>query len=375
MKVMTIFGTRPEAVKMAPVIQELQRYPDITTTICVTAQHREMLDQVMDIFHIKPHIDLDLMRANQTLPKLTASILSALDPVIAETQPDWILAQGDTTTVMCASLLAYYHRLRFGHVEAGLRTHNKWEPFPEEINRRIAGITADLHFAPTQHSRQNLLAEGIEDWRIAVTGNPVIDALHQIQQQPAPEEARQILTMAGYHDGRKIILLTAHRRENFGMPMKHIFQAVRQLAQAYEDTASIIYPVHLNPNVHDLAHAMLAGQPNILLLDPLPYLTLVHVMKTACLVLTDSGGIQEEATALQIPTLVLREVTERPEGVQAGFLTLVGSDENTILSESRKHLADNVHKNKMLANPFGDGRAAEKIVTALLNFQEPEKPV
>ena len=375
MKVMTIFGTRPEAVKMAPVIQELQRYPDITTTICVTAQHREMLDQVLEIFNISPHIDLDLMRANQTLPMLTASILTALDPVIAETQPDWILAQGDTTTVMCASLLAYYHRLRFGHVEAGLRTHNKWEPFPEEINRRIAGITADLQFAPTHHSRQNLLAEGIEDWRIAVTGNTVIDALHQIQQQPAPEEARQILTLAGFQDGRKIILLTAHRRENFGEPLKHIFQAVRQLAQENKDTAAIIYPVHLNANVRDLAHSMLAGQSNILLLEPLPYLTLVHVMKTASLVLTDSGGIQEEATALQIPTLVLREVTERPEGVQAGILTLVGSDETAILSESRKHLADNVHQTKMTSNPFGDGRAAEKIVTALLNFQEPVKPV
>jgi UDP-N-acetylglucosamine 2-epimerase (non-hydrolysing) len=375
MKVMTIFGTRPEAVKMAPVIQELQRYPDITTTICVTAQHREMLDQVLEIFNISPHIDLDLMRANQTLPKLTASILTALDPVIADIQPDWIIAQGDTTTVMCASLLAYYHRLRFGHVEAGLRTHNKWEPFPEEINRRIAGITADLHFAPTQHSRQNLLAEGIEDWRIAVTGNPVIDALQQIKQQPPPEEARQILAKAGYQRNRKIILLTAHRRENFGTPMQQIFEAVRQLAQENTESASIIYPVHLNPNVRDLAHSMLAGQPNILLLDPLPYLTLVHVMKTASLVLTDSGGIQEEATALQIPTLVLREVTERPEGVQAGILTLVGSDETAILSESRKHLADNVHQNKMTSNPFGDGRAAEKIVTALLNFQEPEKPV
>jgi UDP-N-acetylglucosamine 2-epimerase (non-hydrolysing) len=374
MKVMTIFGTRPEAVKMAPVIQEFQRHPDITTTICITAQHREMLDQVMDIFNISPHIDLDLMRANQTLPKLTASILSALDPVIAKTQPDWILAQGDTTTVMCASLLAYYHRLRFGHVEAGLRTHNKWEPFPEEINRRIAGITADLHFAPTQHSRQNLLAEGIDDWRIAVTGNTVIDALHQIQQQPVPEEARQILTRAGFQDGRKMILMTAHRRENFGEQMKHIFQAIRKLAQEYKDTASIIYPVHLNPNVRDLAHSMLAGQSNILLLEPLPYLTLVHVMKTACLVLTDSGGIQEEATALQIPTLVLREVTERPEGVQAGILTLVGSDESAILSESRKHLADNVQKPKMTANPFGDGHAAEKIVTALINFKEQSKP-
>jgi UDP-N-acetylglucosamine 2-epimerase (non-hydrolysing) len=374
MKVMTIFGTRPEAVKMAPVIQQLQRHPDITTTICVTAQHREMLDKVLDIFNISPHIDLDLMRANQTLPKLTASILSALDPVIADIQPDWILAQGDTTTVMCASLLAYYHRLHFGHVEAGLRTHNKWEPFPEEINRRIAGITADLHFAPTWHSRDNLLAEGIEDWRIVVTGNPVIDALHQIQQQPTPEEARQILAQAGYQDERKVILLTAHRRENFGTPMNHIFQAICKLAQEYEDTASIIYPVHLNPNVRDLAHDMLAGQPNILLLEPLPYLTLVHVMKAASLVLTDSGGIQEEATALQIPTLVLREVTERPEGVQAGILTLVGSDETAILSESRKHLTENAQKPKLIANPFGDGHAAEKIVTALMNFKEQGKP-
>lgn len=375
MKVMTIFGTRPEAVKMAPVVYQLKKTPGIDTVVCVTAQHRELLDQVLDVFEIKPDIDLNLMKANQTLSESTANILTALTKVVTEHHPDWILAQGDTTTVMCASLVSYYHRIHFGHVEAGLRTHNKWEPFPEEINRRIAGVTADMHFAPTEHSRQNLLNEGIKDWRIALTGNTVIDALNLIRQQPVPQEALDIVESARAGKNKKLILMTAHRRENFGQPMKDIFSAVGKLAKQFQDEITIVYTVHLNPNVHDLAHEMLGDVPNIHLLPPLPYLTLVHVLKEAYLALTDSGGIQEEATALNIPTLVLRDVTERPEGVEAGVLSLVGADQKKILalasqiiSSTDKH--DQYTKGK---NPFGDGKAAEKLVNALLSFEEKEK--
>lgn len=375
MKVLTIFGTRPEAVKMAPVVYQLKNTPDIETIVCVTAQHRELLDQVLEVFEIHPDFDLDLMKPNQTLSESAANILTSLSKVVEDVKPDWILAQGDTTTVMCASLVSYYHKIHFGHVEAGLRTRNKWEPFPEEINRRIAGVTADLHFAPTAHSRQNLLKEGIEDWRIALTGNTVIDALNIIREQPAPQQAQQIIAEARGVKQKKVILMTAHRRENFGQPMKDIFTAVAKLAKQFEDDITIVYTVHLNPNVHDLAHQMLGGIPNIHLLPPLPYLTLVHVQKEAYLVLTDSGGIQEEATALRIPTLVLRDVTERPEGVEAGVLMLVGSDQQKIL-ERATHLLTNPEeyaKHAQAGNPFGDGNAAEKLVAALISFTEEEK--
>jgi UDP-N-acetylglucosamine 2-epimerase (non-hydrolysing) len=372
MKVMTIFGTRPEAVKMAPVVYELKKNTDIETIVCVTAQHRELLDQVLQVFQITPDIDLNLMKANQSLAESTADILKALTAVVQEHQPDWILAQGDTTTVMCASLISYYHRIHFGHVEAGLRTHNKWEPFPEEINRRIAGVTADLHFAPTEHSRSNLLREGVPNWRIALTGNTVIDALNIILQQPTPQESIDLIASARGKVHKKIILMTAHRRENFGQPMKDIFSAVADLAKQFQDEVTIVYPVHLNPNVHDLAYEMLGPIPNIQLLAPLPYLTLVHILKEAYLVLTDSGGIQEEATALGIPTLVLRDVTERPEGVEAGILRLVGSNREDILSQSIRILTDPAEheRHSQGENPFGDGHAAEKLVEALLAFKE-----
>ena len=375
MKVMLIFGTRPEAVKMMPVVYQLQQTEGVEPIICVTAQHREMLDQVLEIFDIQPHIDLNLMKANQTLSALTANIITALDEVVQKHKPDWILAQGDTTTVMCASLISYYHSIHFGHIEAGLRTHNKWEPFPEENNRRIAGVNTDLHFAPTEHSRQNLLKEGIEDWRISVTGNTVIDALNMIRIQPTPPEAQKILNDAGVAAGKKLVLLTAHRRENFGQPMKDIFTAVAQLANRFSDEITIVYPVHLNPNVRNLAHEMLGDIPNIHMMEPLPYLTLVHVLKEAYLVLTDSGGIQEEATALSIPTLVLRDVTERPEGVEAGVLSLVGSDIDKILEQSTRLLTDSTERDKYTqgVNPFGDGTAAQKLVKALLAFKEKEK--
>ncbi len=317
-----IFGTRPEAVKMAPVIRELQkRSAEIKTTICITAQHREMLDQVLDAFDISPDIDLDLMRPNQTLAELTARIFKNLDPVLKKVKPDWLLIQGDTTTVMSAALLGYYNQIKIGHVEAGLRTHDKWQPFPEEINRRIAGVVTDLHFAPTENNRQNLLREGIPAEIIKVTGNPVIDALHIIKDQPAPTEAKQLLERAGVSSGkRQLILVTAHRRENFGQPIRDICRALRQLAESYRDEITLIYPVHLNPNIQEPVYEALSEVPNIILLPPLDYFPLVHLMKHAKLILTDSGGIQEEAPSFGVPTLVLRERTERQEGVIAGTL-------------------------------------------------------
>jgi UDP-N-acetylglucosamine 2-epimerase (non-hydrolysing) len=373
MRVLTIFGTRPEAVKMAPVIKALAASPQIESKICVTAQHREMLDQVLDLFAIHPDLDLNLMRPNQSLAELTAEIMTHLDPVLAQIQPDWVLIQGDTTTAMAASLLGFYRRIHIGHVEAGLRTGDKWQPFPEEINRRITGVVADLHFAPTQHSRKNLLAEGVPDWRISVTGNPAVDALQTITGMPPSSEAQALLEKLDIRPGgRQLILVTAHRRENLGKPLENICQALRTLAETYPERLQIIYPVHLNPNVQEPVHRLLAGVPNITLLPPLDYLPMVHLMKNATLVLTDSGGIQEEATSLKVPALVLRDKTERPEGVTAGVLKLVGTETETILAEVRNLLENREAYLAMVnvENPFGDGHAAEKIVKALLEFRE-----
>jgi UDP-N-acetylglucosamine 2-epimerase (non-hydrolysing) len=367
-----IFGTRPEAVKMAPVIRELKKRPEeIKTTICITAQHREMLDQVLDAFDISPDIDLDLMRPNQSLAELTARIFKNLDPVLKKVKPDWLLIQGDTTTVMSAALLGYYNQIKIGHVEAGLRTHDKWQPFPEEINRRIAGVVTDLHFAPTENNRQNLLREGIPPEIIKVTGNPVIDALHIIKDQPAPKEATRLLERAGVVSGdRQLILVTAHRRENFGQPIRDICQALRQLAEEYPNKIALIYPVHLNPNIQTPVYEALSEVPNIILLPPLDYFPLVHLMKHAKLILTDSGGIQEEAPSFGIPTLVLRERTERQKGVIAGTLKLVGTDPEKIVTEAQHLLEDTLAYAEMAGaiNPYGDGHAAERIVDALLAY-------
>jgi UDP-N-acetylglucosamine 2-epimerase (non-hydrolysing) len=373
LRVLSIFGTRPEAVKMAPVVKLLAAVPDIESLVCVTAQHRQMLDQVLDLFKIKPDFDLDLMREDQNLSELTAKILTHLDPVLKNVKPDWILIQGDTTTVLATALLAYYNRIHVGHVEAGLRTHDKWQPFPEEINRRIAGVAADLHFAPTETSRRNLLHEGVEDWRIIVTGNPVIDALQSIVSHPAPSETQALLDQFKIQPGgKRLIFVTAHRRENFGKPLEQICRALLELANVYSGKVHIIYPVHLNPNVRQTVYPMLNGKDNITLLDPIQYLSLVHLIRHAAVILTDSGGIQEEATALNIPTLVLREVTERPEGVEAGILKLVGADTERIFTETRTLLDDPAAYQKMshTANPFGDGHASERIVQAILNFRE-----
>ncbi len=369
MKILSVFGTRPEAVKMAPVVQELKRMQGVESFVCVTAQHREMLDQVLNLFAIQPDIDLNLMRDNQSLAELSAAIFTHLDPVLEKYEPDWVLVQGDTTTVAITALLAYYRRIRVGHVEAGLRTHDKWQPFPEEINRRVAGVTADLHFAPTQWSRQNLLNEGVPDSAVVVTGNPVIDALQVVARQVAPEEVNQLLSKLGISEGgQRLVLVTAHRRENFGAPIESICAALETLAGRGD--VEIVYPVHLNPKVQEPVYRLLGDIAHVTLMPPLDYLPLVHLMKHAAIILTDSGGIQEEAPAFGVPVLVLRELTERPEGVETGSLRLVGTDRGRILAEASRLLDDPAEYDRMAhaANPFGDGHAAERIVQALLAY-------
>jgi UDP-N-acetylglucosamine 2-epimerase (non-hydrolysing) len=368
-KVLTIFGTRPEAVKLAPVIFTLQKAPKIESVVCVTAQHREMLDQVLSLFEIHPDMDLNLMKPDQKLSALTAGIFTHLDPILEKVNPDWVIVQGDTTTAMASSIAAHYRRICVGHVEAGLRTFDKWQPFPEETNRRIISAVADLHFAPTQLSKENLLKENVNSQQVIVTGNTVIDALQYIIKKPAPKEAKSLLSKMDIRPGGKeLVLITAHRRENFGKPLEDICAAIKTLAETCADRLQFLYPVHPNPNVKGPVNRILSGLKNVYLVEPLEYLTLVHLLANATLVLTDSGGIQEEATGLGKPTLVLREVTERPEGVTAGVLELVGTDPQKITSSARELLENPVSYQKMAhaANPFGDGHASERIIAALL---------
>ncbi len=378
MRVLSVFGTRPEAVKMAPVVQELKRTKGMESLVCVTAQHREMLDQVLDLFQIKPDADLDLMREDQTLAQLSAGVFTKLDKTLDTLKPDLVLLQGDTTTVAIASLLSYYRRIRVGHVEAGLRTHDKWQPFPEEINRRVAGVVADIHFAPTEWAHQNLLSEGIPSSAIFVTGNPVIDALQQVAGIPEPKNITELLrklnirrpgiTLPDQNHSRNLLLVTAHRRENFGRPLENICRALKKLAQ--RDDLEIVYPVHLNPNVQEPVHRLLDEIPHITLLQPQDYLSLVHLIKNSKIVLTDSGGIQEEAPAFGVPVLVLRDVTERPEGVEAGVLKIVGTEATTIVDVAENLLDDERMYLQMAkaVNPFGDGHAASRIVSAIKSF-------
>ncbi len=365
LRVLSIFGTRPEAVKMAPVVRRLAQTQGVESLVCVTGQHRQMLDQILGLFEIVPDVDLNLMSPDQDLAGLTAAILQSLDPVLDDLKPDWVLVQGDTTTVLAATLLAYYHRIKVGHVEAGLRTGDKWQPFPEEINRRVASIIADLHFAPTPAARDRLLGEGIPDQIIVVTGNPVIDALLEVAAMPYPDNQGPLASLPG---DKTLILLTAHRRENFGAPLRQILEAVRELAARYEARVHILYPVHLNPNVRGPAEEILGGVSNVTLTDPLDYRDMVQAMKLASFVLTDSGGLQEEAPALGKPVLVMREVTERPEAIEAGTARLVGSDRAKILAEAGALLDDPRAYEAMAraVNPYGDGQAAHKIVEALL---------
>jgi UDP-N-acetylglucosamine 2-epimerase (non-hydrolysing) len=368
-KVLSIFGTRPEAIKMGPIVKALASYPEsITSRVCVTAQHREMLDQVLALFQITPDYDLDIMQEDQTLAAATAAIFTRLDPVMLREKPDWVLVQGDTTTVMAASLLAYYHQVKVGHVEAGLRTGDKWHPFPEEINRRVAGVVADLHFAPTQQARANLLREGVPAEAIHVTGNPVIDALLTVADMPYNVEVGPLRDIPG---DKRVILVTAHRRENFGRPLENICAALVEIACRYPDV-HIVYPVHLNPNVQKTVYRFLEGVSNIMLLPPMDYLPLVQVLKRAHVVLTDSGGLQEEAPALGKPVLVLREVTERPEAVEAGTAIVVGAEQDRIVSSFARLMADRTAYERMAqaTNPYGDGQAAQRIVRTLLDASQ-----
>ena len=373
LKVLTVFGTRPEAVKLGPVILELARHAErIDSRICVTAQHRDMLDQVLRIFGIEPDYDLDVMQDNQSPTQVAAAVLARLEPILLKEQPDWVLVQGDTTTVAAAALAAFYARANVGHVEAGLRTGNRWQPFPEEINRRVAGVIADRHFAPTARSRDNLLREDVPPERIVVTGNPGIDALYWITAQPESAEVRDLLVES---PESRVILVTAHRRENFGEPLNNICVALREIAQRYAGSVRIVYPVHRNPNVSGPVHDILGGVAHITLRPPLDYLPTLQLMKHAYLVVTDSGGMQEEATGLGIPALVLREVTERPEGVETGALRLVGTDRARIVAEISRLLDDRAEYDLMAhaENPFGDGHAAERIVASLLHDAGPSR--
>ena len=377
MKILCVLGTRPEAVKMSPIVRLLKATAGIETRVCVTAQHRQMLDQVLELFQIEPEYDLDLMRDGQTMAQVSAGIFTHLDPILGEFNPEWVLAVGDTTTVVTTSLLAFYRKIKFGHVEAGLRTHNKWHPFPEEINRRLATVTADLHFAPTEWSKGNLLHEGVDEKKIIVTGNPVIDALKYVAHQDEPQEVTKLLQRLGVNrDGsgrpatKRLLLVTAHRRENFGQGIENICLALKELGGRTD--VEIVYPVHLNPNVQEPVNRILRDAAHITLLPPLDYRPLVHLMKNATLILTDSGGLQEEAPSFGIPVLVMRETTERPEGVAAGTLKLVGTDTGNILHEANRLLEDESEYAKMAkaSNPYGDGQAAQRIAEALLKTND-----
>lgn len=361
--VLSVFGTRPEAIKMAPLVRELEADDGIESLVCSTGQHREMLETLVDLFEIEVDHDLDVMEEDQTPTGVVAAILDSLEPILEKEDPDWVLVQGDTSTVAASSLAAFYSGVRVGHVEAGLRTRDKWNPFPEEINRRVAGVVADRHFAPTPSARENLEREDVPGEGIHVVGNTVIDALEWVADRPAPSKVDQIL------DGRdRTILVTAHRRENHGEPLERICSALRALAEDLGDETQIVYSVHLNPNVWDPVHEALGDVDNITLVPPLDYPVLVHLMKAAYLVLTDSGGIQEEAPALGKPVLVLREKTERPEGVEAGTVRLVGTDEDQILREVGRLLRDEEAYAAMsnAVNPYGDGHASQRILQLLL---------
>lgn len=365
-KVLLIIGTRPEAIKMAPVWQALEKNPEIKAKICVTAQHRQMLDQVLDAFSIKPDYDLNIMKPGQTLDDITTAALHGVGSVIDRTHPDLVLVHGDTSTAFASALAAFYRQIPVGHVEAGLRTNGKYSPFPEEMNRQLVDRLSDLFFAPTETSRSNLLSENIPAEKISVTGNTVIDALSTtVRKDYAHPELERI------GSGDRMILLTAHRRENLGEPLRRIFRAVKRLA---EDMSSlhVIYPVHLNPLVRSSAREILSGCDRIRLIEPLNVLDFHNFMARADLILTDSGGVQEEAPSLGKPVLVLRDTTERPEGIRAGTLKLVGTDEERIYRETLRLLTDSEEYCRMsrAANPYGDGHASERIADVIVSDQQ-----
>lgn len=379
---MLVFGTRPEAIKMAPLVKEFQKHPDkIETIVCVTGQHRQMLDQVLEIFDIEPDYDLNIMKQGQDLYDVTARVLTGMRDIIKEAKPDVILVHGDTTTSTAAAVAAFYQQIPVGHVEAGLRTHNIYSPWPEEMNRQITGRIAEYDFAPTPLSRANLVAEGVNEDKITVTGNTVIDALYWVVDKikntlSLDEQLKNELAKAGYNtdrleNGRKLVLITGHRRENFGDGFISMCSAIKALTQKYPDV-DFVYPMHLNPNVrkpiHEVFGENLEGLSNMFFIEPLEYLSFVYLMEKANIVLTDSGGIQEEAPGLGKPVLVMRDTTERPEALEAGTVKLVGTDYDMIVNEVSELLDNQAHYDKMskAVNPYGDGHACERIVNSLL---------
>ena len=364
-KVMTIFGTRPEAIKMAPIVLELKKHEVIKPVVAVTAQHREMLDQVLSLFQIKPDYDLDIMQAGQTLFDITAKALCGLDAVLTKEEPDIVLVHGDTTTTFAGALAAYYHQTTVGHVEAGLRTHHKYSPFPEEMNRHLTGCIADMNFAPTETSERNLLLEHADASSIFITGNTVIDALHHTVREDYVFAAAALKDVDFEH--KRVVLVTTHRRENLGEPMRHVYRALRKLVEEFEDV-EIVFPVHKNPKVRAVVQEELGKLVKVHLIEPLDYEPFANLMSRAHLILTDSGGVQEEAPALGKPVLVLRDTTERPEAVAAGTVKLIGTDEKYVYDETRRLLTNAAAYRSMAeaVNPYGDGEAARRIIHAIL---------
>ncbi len=364
-KVMTVFGTRPEAIKMAPLALELQKYDEIDAKVCVTAQHREMLDQVLEIFKLKPDYDLDIMKNRQTLIGITTRVLEGLDEVIKEAKPDIILVHGDTSTTFVGSLAAFYNQVKVGHVEAGLRTYDKYSPFPEEMNRKLTGQIADLHFSPTVQNKKNLLREGIDENNIFITGNTVIDALKTTVKEDY-KFSDDTLNNLDFKN-KRVIVVTAHRRENLGKPLENICEALKEIVTTHDDV-ELVYPVHLNPAVRDTVNSILGGVERVHLIEPLTVDELHNAMDRCFMVMTDSGGLQEEAPALAKPVLVLRKETERPEAVEAGTVKIAGIDKDTIVSMAAELLENQDAYNKMAhaANPYGDGEASRRTVEAIL---------
>ena len=360
-KVLSIFGTRPEAIKMAPLVKELESRDEIESLVCVTAQHRQMLDQVLETFKIKPDYDLNIMKPGQTLSEITCNALLGIEKVINETKPDIVLVHGDTSTTFAGALAAFYSQVSIGHVEAGLRTWNKYSPFPEEMNRQMVDRVTDMFFAPTNLSKNNLLAEGVDESKIYVTGNTAIDAMGTTVDE---NYSNEIFDWVG---NDRMILLTAHRRENLGEPMYHIFRAVRRIVDEFDDV-KVVYPIHLNPKVREIANEIFSNCDRVRLIEPLEVFDFHNFQNKSYIILTDSGGIQEEAPSLGKPVLVLRDTTERPEGIEAGTLKLVGTNEDNIYKETRELLTDEKKYLKMnkASNPYGDGRAAIRIVDAII---------
>ena len=365
-KVMSIFGTRPEAIKMAPLVKELERRKEIESIVCVTAQHREMLDQVLNTFDIKPDYDLNIMKQGQSLADVTTRALVGLEEVIKEVKPDIVLVHGDTTTTFAGALAAFYNQVAIGHVEAGLRTYDKYSPYPEEMNRQMVDRLSDMYFAPTEISKDNLLKENIDESKIYITGNTAIDAMSTTvdENYTHPE-------LDWINAGERMILLTAHRRENLGEPMRHIFRAIKRVVDEFSDV-KVIYPIHMNPKVREVANEVFGDADRVKLIEPLEVFDFHNFQNKSYIILTDSGGIQEEAPSLGKPVLVLRDTTERPEGIKAGTLKLVGTDEDVIYEETKKLLLDKKEYEKMskASNPYGDGHASERIVDAIIKYFE-----